>query len=471
MSKESARNRELAEQNAALIERNAELEARIVKLEATIEKLRELLTTNSSNSSKPPSTDRGKNPHRNKAKGKKKRKRGPKKGHPGAQRKLVPLEDVGEVHERFPKTCFKCEASLPRQSVGDPVRHQTFELPTVRPLVREDRLHSVVCRCGAITTATLPAEVSAKVFGASIVMTVALLTGVYRLSKRNVVSFLDTFFGLDISVGGVSRCEAEASEALATSHTEAMAAAQRQPTAYVDETSWQVKHKTHWLWVMVTKIATVFLIRPHRDTATAREILGDFDGTLVADRLPTYFFWDGYRQVCWAHLKRLFVRFREAKEGTFQHNIGQRLLASMRKLFAEWHRFRDGEISRATLKRRTVVARREILAALDDGELTVDEWLSKRCENVLKYEGALFTFIFHDEIEPTNNDAERALRHAVISRKLSFGTQSDRGSRFLERIFTAVETLRARDRDVASFVHDAIDAHRRGAPGPSLLTD
>ncbi len=469
MSKES----ELAEQNAKLIERNAELEARVVELEAIVEKLRELLTSNSSNSSKPPSTDRGKNPHRNKAKGKKKRKRGPKKGHPGAQRKLIPLEDVDEVHEHFPETCCECATPLPRQSAADPVRHQTFELPTVRPLVREDRRHSVVCpdhRCGAITTATLPAEVSAKVFGPSIVMTVALLTGMYRLSKRNVVSFMDTFFGLDISVGGVSRCEAEASEALATSHTEAMAAAQRQPTAYVDETSWQVKHKTHWLWVMVTKIATVFLIRPHRDTATAKEILGDFDGTLVADRLATYFFWDGHRQVCWAHLKRLFVRFSEAKEGTFQYNIGQRLLASMRELFAEWHRFRNGEIARTTLKRRTVRARREILSALDDGELTVDEWLSKRCENVLKYEQALFTFIFHDELEPTNNDAERALRHGVISRKLSFGTQSDRGSRFLERIFTTVETLRTRDGDVALFVHDTVAAHRRGVPGPSLLT-
>ncbi len=93
-----------------------------------------------------------------------------------------------------------------------------------------------------------------------------------------------------------------------------------------------------------------------------------------------------------------------------------------------------------------------------------------KCHDVLSYEHALFTFLFVEGVEPTNNHAERALRHAVILRKLCFGTQSKRGSRFLERIFTTVETLRCRNADVASFLHDAVRDRRLGRAAPSLLT-
>ncbi len=166
---------------------------------------------------------------------------------------------------------------------------------------------------------------------------------------------------------------------------------------------------------------------------------------------------------------RLFTKLAESDEETYRHRVGTRVLKAIYEIYAEWRRFQDGEIQRATLKRRTVDARRTILAELRFGEQCGERYLGGKCRAVLEYENALFTFLFVDDVEPTNNQAERAIRHAVILRKLSFGTQSDRGSRFLERIFTVVETLRRRDADVASFLHEAVLQHRLGRPAPSLL--
>lgn len=461
------------ELEAALGERDAQLaeaQERIARLERQVEKRLASLGRNSSNSSKPPSTDRGRNANRNATKGKgSKRKRGAKKGHRGSHRTLLPPERVDETVVLRPCRCGHCGRGLSKEAAGDPERHQGVELPEVRAHVTEYQLYAARCRCGRTTRAPLPEGVSRRPFGPKLVALVALLVGHYRLSRRRCVDFLSTIVGVEISLGGLSRLEQEVSAALEPAHAEALTAAQQQAVGYADETRWQQCNKTHWIWVLVTSVATVFLIRPHRDTKTAKELLGDFDGTLVADRMASYSFWAGKRQVCWAHLLRLFVAFSEAREGTFKHTVGTKLLNAGHDLFHEWHRFVDGEITRATLKRRTLPIRRAVFAALREGRDGIDAELKSKCQSLLMVQKALFTFLFVEDVEPTNNGAERALRHGVILRKLTFGSQSDRGSRFLERIFTAIETLRARGGDIFGFLHETVLAHRFANPTPSLL--
>jgi len=468
----AAANDRIRELEALLAERDAviaEQAERIAKLEAMVEKLRELLERNSSNSSMPPSTDRGRNPKRNAKKGKKRGKRGAKKGHKGSHRQLLPPEKVDETHEHFPDACHGCGGALDGSPHGDPERHQVTEIPPLRAYTTEYRLHSVECACGCVTKAELPEGVTRGAFGPTLVSFVALLTGVYRLSKRGCADALKTLFGIEMSTGSVSRCEKEVSDAVKASHAEAAAAARQAATGYADETSWQQEAKTHWLWVLVTSVATVFLIRKGRTKEVAKELLGKFAGTLVTDRLGSYGFWDGPHQTCWAHLIRLFTKLADSDEGTYRHRVGTAVLKSIRHIFRQWRRFQRGEIRRATLKRRTVKARQAILDELRFGKECGEAHLGGKCRAILDYEHALFTFIFKGDVEPTNNQAERAIRHAVILRKLSFGTQSDRGSRFLERIFTVVETLRQRDADVASFLHEAVVQYRLGRPAPSLL--
>jgi transposase len=257
----------------------AERDERIAKLEAMVEKLRELLERNSSNSSMPPSTDRGKNPKRNAKKGKKRGKRGAKKGHKGSHRALLPPDKVDETHEHFPAACKGCGRALDAEAHGDPERHQVTEIPPLRAHTTEHRLHSVECACGCVTKADLPEGVTRGAFGPTLVSFVALLTGVYRLSKRGCADALKTLFGIEMSTGSVSRCEKEVSDAVKATHSEAAAAARQAATGYADETSWQQEAKTHWLWVLVTSVATVFLIRKGRTKEVAKELLGKFAGT------------------------------------------------------------------------------------------------------------------------------------------------------------------------------------------------
>ena len=94
---------------------------------------------------------------------------------------------------------------------------------------------------------------------------------------------------------------------------------------------------------------------------------------------------------------------------------------------------------------------------------------SGTCKQLLKRTNCLWTFVRHENVEPTNNVAERAIRHAVIIRKTSFGTHSEEGSRFIERILTVHASLRLQKRNILQFVHTACTAMLSGSVPPSLL--
>jgi transposase len=156
------------------------------------------------------------------------------------------------------------------------------------------------------------------------------------------------------------------------------------------------------------------------------------------------------RQVCWAHLKRDFQALLE--RGGESRVIGKLLLKQTALLFEHWHRVRDGTLSRADFSALVQPIRREVKGLLEVGVLTNQSTTRKTCANILKLEPALWTFVDHEGIEPTNNAAERPLRRGVLWRKRCFGTQSEQGSLFVERILTTVLTLRQQKRDVLEFL-------------------
>ena len=113
--------------------------------------------------------------------------------------------------------------------------------------------------------------------------------------------------------------------------------------------------------------------------------------------------------------------------------------------------------------------RSEVLALLREGSACGVPKIAGRCREILKLQGALFTFVRVVGVEPTNNIAERAVRPAVLWRKGSFGTDSESGSRFVERILTAVATLRMQKRNVLDYITHACEAQLHGQAAPSLL--
>ena len=442
---------------------------RVEALERQIERLRALLEQNSSNSNRPPSSDPGWS-NRVGTKGKKgKRGRGGQPGHLKSVRPLVPIEDVDHVERCKPPRCGSCGEALCGDD-PDPWRHQVTEIPPVRPLVVEYQLHQLTClACGEPTRADLPECVPSGAFGPRLQATVAVLSGAYRVSRRNVQQLLSDFFGVTISLGAVSNLESLASSALRGAHEEALAHIREQPAVHADETSWRESSEKSWLWVGVGAKATVFLIRKSRSGVVAKELLGEeLGGTLISDR------WSGYnwvgidqRQLCWAHLIRDFRKIAESGKET--EIIGECLEDAAHELFGHWHRVRDGTLARSTFQRHASRLRKRIRRLLQLGA-EKDTWRGPAiCRGILEMEPAMWTFVRDAGVEPTNNAAEQAIRPAVIWRKTSLGSQSRRGSEFVERMLTCVSTLRRGGRNVLDYIHEACVARLQGKPGPALI--
>lgn len=465
----SKRNRQLEKQVKALAEEVARLREENLRLKARVTELEERLGQNSRNTSKPPSSDPPSLPP-SPPKAGSGRKPGGQPGHQGHQRELVPEADVDEIIPVKPTQCRDCGAAL-RGEDPAPRRHQVAEIPKIKPTITEYQLHALYCgRCNAVTTAGLPPGVPAGAFGSRAVATVSLLSSFYRLGRRSAVEAMLDLFGLRMSLGSVPACERIASAVLAEPVTEAQAYVKEQSVKQADETSWYegAARKTVWLWVAFTEQVTVFVIRASRGTDVAKDLLGESLGVLVTDRWCAYTWWPlRWRQLCWAHLKRHFQAFVEA--GGKAGRIGQALLVEEKLLFEWWHRVRDGTLARSTFRVYTVALRRRVKALLLRGSVCGHSKTEATCRELLKLEPAMWTFVRLAGVSPTNNASERAIRRGVIWRKLCFGTHSEAGSRFAERMLTVTATLRQQGRGVVDYVTSSIEASLRGERPQSLL--
>jgi transposase len=461
------------ELRAHLDQRDATITDLTVKLEQALVRIAELeakLGQNSSNSSMPPSSDKPWNKPVPEPRRRGQRPRGGQKGHEGHSRPLVPEDKLRNIVDLHPESCTHCGSHNLEPDGSEPLRHQVTDLPPPpEPVTDEWRQHSCRCReCGHISRAELPPDVPRGSFGARVIAIIALMTSAYRLSRRNTQRYLSDLHRLQISLGGVSRNEAVASEAVRQPVEEARRHVEIQPVVHADETSArEAEGAKAWLWVAATALVTVFLVQKRRTTECAKALLGNFAGILVTDRYSGYSFWsDERRQFCWAHLKRDFQAM--VNRGGLSQTLGEHLLAERRKMFALWHRVRGGTLTRAGFQEAMKPIRERVEMLIAEGAEALEEGI---CRKLLPHCRCLWTFVDVDGVEPTNNHAERQLRHGVILRKTSFGTQSDRGSRYLERMLTVVATLRQQDRNVCDYLIEACQAHFSGRPVPSLLPD
>jgi len=440
---------------------------RCERLEKRVEELERRLNQNSSNSSKPPSSDPpgAKPAPKSPPSGK---KPGGQPGHRANFRAPFPPDRVDDTFEAIPDRCGHCDHVLKGRD-RRPRRHQVAELPPIHVRVVEYLLHALKCsRCGKVTRGKLPEGVSSRLMGPRLTALAVLLSGAFRMSKREVQAFLKSFLELDVALGTVSRCEKAATEALQPCVVEAITHAQGQSRANVDETGWKQKRHLAWLWTLVTPWVTVFKLHANRSSQAMKDLLGPFNGALTSDRFGAYNAYKGSRQLCWAHLIRDFEAFR-AMRGR-PGRIGKKLQNRARKIFVLWHKVRDGTMSRKKFLKRLPYHQRDIEALLRQGaEMPHGTAVSRTCRRILKARKALWTFAYLRNVEPTNNSAERALRPAVLWRKGSFGTQSERGRAFAEAILTVRATLKKQGRELYGFLVQACEATLAGKPAPSLI--
>jgi transposase len=440
----------------------------IQTLKEQVEKLQERVNKNSQNSSKPPSSD----PPQKRSYPKPEpsgEKKGGQKGHHGRGRKLKPLEEVSRIVKSLPTVCKDCGALLLGED-SHPERHQVSELPKIKPEIVEYQCHTLNCSvCGTRNRADWPKDMPRGSFGERLQGLVGYLSGRFGVSQRDIAEMLGTVFQVEISLGSIPAQEQQVSQALRQPVETAQQYVQTQKAVNLDETGWHELIKNVWMWVCTTPGVSVFRIFQGRSGSGAEELLGkDYSGIVGSDRYSAYNWLDPiHRQLCWAHLKRDFQAWVE--RGGESAIIGRMLLARLKQFFGFWHRVRDGTLSRTEFQTAMQPIRREVVGLLEIGTLLEHRETRRTCQNILKVKQALWTFVDREGVEPTNNAAERALRRGVIWRRRSYGTQSENGSLFVERILTTVMTLRQQKRDVLDYLAAACKAVTLGIPAPSLL--
>lgn len=444
----------------------------LTELQTRMRDLEAKLGQTSRNSSKPPSFDPPSAPPKP-PRGPRGRKAGGQLGHEGHQRPPVPPEHVDEPIELLPDRCRGCQtvfaADLP--TIGDPRRTQVWELPVVHPHITEYRQHTRCCpRCRTLVTADLPADAPPGAFGPRATGLMAILRGRYRLSLDDAAELLADVWSLPLSTASIVTSCARTSDALVPVDAAIQAVVQAAPTVNADETSWPTETRKGWLWVAVGTIATCFRIHHSRSGPALRHLLGAaHHGIVGSDRWTAYAqFPDGQRQICWAHLVRNLRGLLE-RYGA-ETRWAQPLLDLTDDLFLAWHLYQGGWIDQVALQQALIPVRLAMRDRLSAGVSSPYPKIAAFSRELLAHWDALWTFSRVEGVEPTNNAAERALRHAVLWRKGCFGSRSEAGCRFVERMLSVHATCAQQERSLFAFVTQVIQAAWAGAPAPILVT-
>ena len=346
-----------------------------------------------------------------------------------------------------------------------------WELPEIKPHVTEYQRHRLTCPCcGETTCAELPVGVPQGQSGPRLMAFTALLMAFYRQSKRRTAEFLSTLLGQPCCPALTVKIQNQVTAALRPSYEALAAELPTQEQLNIDETATKEENGKAWLWTFVARMFTVFAVRATREATALTAFLGEkFRGIVTCDRAKMY--WHlGRLQWCWAHLKRDFQAMIDSGDEPGETPWLALAARDVRVVRALGRLSRGQDFAGGTAasdgtrppQGGAFAAARHRKAATRDVRGT--------CRELYEHRQWLWTFLRHEGVEPTNNAGERSLRHAVIWRKLSFGTQSASGSRFVETMLTVIETCRQQRRNVFSFLTAAVEAHLAHQPAPSLLS-
>jgi len=442
--------------------------AALLELSRRIEELERQMGRSSRNSSLPPSGD---SPAQRKERPKKKgsgRSQGGQPGHRGQHRPMV--ANPNRVETYWPTQCGGCGAPIGEQNRvadGDPVCHQVSDIKVMVEVCEHRRMRAR-CECGHCTLAVLPVGVPEGAFAASVAAAASTLTAA-RVSRRETSRLLEDLCGVRVGVASVEALVKQASAALQDPYIRILEHLDDAAVRCADETSWRQAGDSRWLSVAAADDAALFQIAARRDRDAARALLGeDPGGVIVSDRYSVYLYIDDTRrQLCLAHVLRDFVALAE-RDGA-PGRLGRKLhkcLAGAFKILNQDGRDRD---DLPALQADLATSRQQLRELLEQGARGRDPHTARFCTGLLERYDALWTFTRVAGVPATNNTAERALRHGVLWRKTSYGTQTDHGNRAVERLLTIRETCRLQSRRLHTYLAAAITAHQHGAPVPTPL--
>jgi hypothetical protein len=451
----------------------AALQTYLQNLQTQISELTQQLNADSQNSSRPPSSDPPFKRPPKKAKEKSAKPKGGQVGHTRHLRELLPVEQVDEIIEIYPHECANCHSPLrSSDQIGEMVRHQVWELPQVKASVREYQFYTRQCSQCLHTTKSekpWPQEVPAGQFGPCLVATLGVLHGHYQLSMRQTQELAFDLWQLPLSLGAVADSCQKASTTLQASYQLIETTVKAHPTNHVDETGWKREGKLRWLWVATNPAASLFKVTSSRCGQSLKELIGEnYPGIIHSDRHKPYLKLEESRhQLCWAHLIRN-LRGLSQRAGPAE-KWAEECLVQSQKLFEAWHRFKGEEINRAKLEEEVEPIRAAFKGQLKTGTTLGDGQVRAFSREVLKLEERLYIFVKEPGVEPTNNAAEQALRCGVIWRKKCFGSQSDWGEQFVERVLSVRATAQKQGLNFLTYLTNCLEAQWFKTPAPALF--
>jgi transposase len=412
--------------------------ARIAALEAR-------LSQNSRTSDRPPSSDPPlvTKPSSSTMKG----TPGAKRGHPGHRQALLAPTEMIEVK---PEPCACGHREFPATTPY--YTHQVVELPEIQMAVTHVVLHETRCpRCGHLLKAELPAQYRYG-YGPRLTALIGELSGSQRDSRSTVQEFCRSVLGVAISRGAIQRSVDRVSEAIRPHYAAIATKARQAPVNYMDETAWYQHGVLAWLWVMVNAAVAFFTVHASRSQAALEALVERWAGILVSDGYVVYRQWMHQRQTCVAHLIRRARGLSERKEPELA-KFGRRVMVELQRL-VHWATAppTSGEV-------QTWYAR--MVHLIDQYGARGDE-TGTFARTLDREMGALWTFVVEEGVEPTNNRAERALRFAVLWRKMMQGTYNEKGDRWVERILSVRETCRLRGVPTYPLLVEAVTCYFNG---------
>jgi len=425
------------------------LHQQVIDLTKRVEELESRLNRDSSNSNQPPASD---SPFKKKRPAKEtpsanQKPSGGKKGHPGHRQTRMAATETRNV-QPGPCSCGSDQFLETRPFHT----HQVIEFPPVEMDVIHFILHQGSCLvCGKINKGVIPSEHRTG-YGPRLTALIGEMSGIQGGSRRSIQDFCSSVLGFRISLGAIQKVVDRVSDAIEP-HYQTIGQKARAATAnFIDETTWFLNGALMWLWVMTNTSVAFYLIHPRRSKKAFAALIEDWVGILVSDGYGVYRKWVDLRQTCLAHLIRKAKSLAAspnpeiAKCGKWSRDELRRLcrMAKDPPTEGEW---------------RTFYARLSKLIKIYHDR--PDE-AGKFARRLLREMDSLWVFLDYEEVEPTNNRAERAVRFGVLWRKRSQGTASEKGNRWVERILSLRETCRIRGVSSFPILVKAIDAKFQG---------
>ena len=448
----------LEKQVTELIKVNAELTDKVAKL-----------SKNSSNSSKPPSSDIVKPPRKKKTNTS--RNRGGQPGHTKHERPPFTTEEIDTFQTHTLDVCPDCGGKL-KEIEGSGKVIQQVEV-VKKPIHIEQ--HNALCywceHCQKFHYAPMPAHIEkGQLIGPHLTAIIAYMKGACHCSFSTIRKFLRDIVGVTISRGQLSKLIQKASAAFEQVYQELLEYLPHETKLNVDETGHKENKKRFWTWCFRGDAYTLFKIADTRGSRVLIDVLGeDFAGVIGCDYFSAYRKYmkdfDILIQFCIAHLIR-DIKYLAGLSDKATANYGQRLLGAMRDMFGIFHKAE--ELTKISFAKAMEASRKAFLdIALND----VPE--SRQAQNLAnrfrKHGEAYFQFITTPGVEPTNNLAEQAIRFVVIDRYITQGTRSEKGRVWCQRIWTVLATCASQGRNAFDFICQSIQAHFSDQPFPSLL--